>query len=230
QVTRFPADAFGVAVFTNDDTFGTLFKEVIKFRLVDEVLGLEPVDWNSRYQAEVTAGSPSTSVPSPPSNTSLPLPLAALAGTYRSPGYGADIELCATTLTPPHSPACAALVAALNATFPAELAATDLVWAWDKLAVSYVTLSHFAGPLFNVTGWLAIPTQNASAPYWAYDAGLGGNVAEFAIEAGRVVGFGMRGGIWVAGERGDGDPFEGEPQGETVEERSEVWYDAIRKQ
>lgn len=39
----------GIAVITNDDIFGPLLKEVIKFRIADEALGLEPVDWDSRF-------------------------------------------------------------------------------------------------------------------------------------------------------------------------------------
>jgi hypothetical protein len=65
------------------------------------------------------------------------------------------------------------------------------------------------------------PTGNASAPFWAYNS-VGG-VAEFAVDAGKVAGFGMRGGVWGAAE------FVDDPQGETVEERSEVWYKAVKK-
>ncbi|KAJ7655903.1 hypothetical protein B0H17DRAFT_1265352, partial [Mycena rosella] len=215
-------------VFTNDDTFGTLLKEIIKFRIVDEVLGLSPVDWDSRYKASVVAGDSDT--PAPPNSTApLPFPLAVLEGPYRCPGYGADINLCQASPGLSRSANCTSLVANLNSTFPAELAAADLVWAWDKLAATYVTLSHFSGAVFNVTGWIANPTGNASAPFWASDAGLEGNVAEFVVSAAGVVGFGIRGGIWVAGSRGDANPMEGALQGATVEEKSEVWYDAVEK-
>ncbi|KAJ7910142.1 hypothetical protein B0H13DRAFT_1482137, partial [Mycena leptocephala] len=46
QITRFPADGAGIAVLTKDD-FGELMKEVIKFRIIDEIFGLNPVDWDS---------------------------------------------------------------------------------------------------------------------------------------------------------------------------------------
>ncbi|KAJ7474462.1 beta-lactamase/transpeptidase-like protein [Mycena galericulata] len=229
QVTRFPNDGFGVAVLTNDDAFGTYFKEVIKFRIIDEVLGLQPVDWNTRYQAEAMAGSLSVEPTPPKSNATLPFPLTTVLGTYQNLGYGADVELCSAI---PQSDNCTALVGKLNSTFPAELAAADLVWVWEKFGASYVGLSHFDGPIFNVSGWIAMPTSNSSSPFWGYDAGFEGNVAEFDVDTarGQVIGFGIRGGIWVAGVRGDGDPSEGEPQGKTVEERSEVWYQAISGQ
>lgn len=60
------------------------------------------------------------------------------------------------------------------------------------------------------------PIGNASVPFWAYDSGLEGNIAEFVVIKGSVNGFGMKGGIWGAGT------VEGEPEGQTVEERSEV--------
>jgi hypothetical protein len=47
-VTRYPFDGVGVAIMTNDDAFGPLLKEIIKFRIADEAFKLEPVDWNSR--------------------------------------------------------------------------------------------------------------------------------------------------------------------------------------
>ncbi|KAJ7635884.1 beta-lactamase/transpeptidase-like protein, partial [Mycena rosella] len=217
-VTRFPNDGFGVAVFTNDDTFGVQFKEIIKFRIVDEVLGLSPVDWDSRYKASVAAGDSDT--PAPPKSTApLPFPLAPWLRRRYQPLPGLP------RLS--RSANCTSLVANLNSTFPAELAAADLVWAWDKSFVTYVALSHFSGAVFNVTGWIASPTGNVSAPFWASDSGLEGNVAEFVVSAAGVVGFGIRGGIWGAGNRGNADPMEGALQGATVEEKSEVWYDAV---
>ncbi len=48
-----------------------------------------------------------------------------------------------------------------------------------------------------------------------------GFTTEFVVEKGKVAGFGMRGGIWGAGT------VEGDPTGKTVEERSEVWYEAV---
>ncbi|KAJ6620374.1 hypothetical protein B0H10DRAFT_1791968 [Mycena sp. CBHHK59/15] len=48
EITRFPNDGFGVAVLTNDDPLGMLLMEAIKYRIVDEILGLDVIDWNSR--------------------------------------------------------------------------------------------------------------------------------------------------------------------------------------
>jgi hypothetical protein len=44
-----PFDNLGVAILTNDALFGGAIGDVIKWRLFDDALGLERVDWNSRY-------------------------------------------------------------------------------------------------------------------------------------------------------------------------------------
>jgi hypothetical protein len=36
------------ASLTNDDAFRPVMKEIIKYRLADEIFGLQLVDWNSR--------------------------------------------------------------------------------------------------------------------------------------------------------------------------------------
>ncbi|KAF7338713.1 Beta-lactamase class penicillin binding protein [Mycena sanguinolenta] len=183
QITRLPEDVAGVAVFTNED-LGEFTSYIIKYRIIDAILGMDPVDWDSRYKAEVQQAASALGglVPGPP-NASLPFELSAAQGNYRNLGYGPDITLCAPSAG---SPNCTALLATLNNTFPEALAQADLVWAWDTLIATYVLLKHFDGALFNVTAFVPEPTGNAS-----------------------------RGGIWGAGDT------IGEPQGPTVEDRSE---------
>ncbi|KAF7348644.1 Beta-lactamase domain-containing protein [Mycena venus] len=228
QITRFPDDNLGIAVLTNDDTFGYRLKEVIKFRIVDAAFGLEPVDWSFRFQAIIAASAIAPPTTPAPPNATLPVPITALAKIYSSPGYGADIELCAVLASVGHSASrtCGSLIQQLNSTFPDQLVGADLVWAWGKLSASYIALRHFDAGVFNLTGWIALPTVNdASTPFWAYDAGLegldAGLTAEFDLHKGKAVGFGIRGGIWGAGT------VEDEPMGKTIRERSEVWYVAV---
>ncbi|KAK7054310.1 hypothetical protein VNI00_003503 [Paramarasmius palmivorus] len=47
RVARLPFDNIGVAVLTNDDDLGPIFNDIIKYRLIDEALGLEPFDWDT---------------------------------------------------------------------------------------------------------------------------------------------------------------------------------------
>jgi hypothetical protein len=49
QISRLPFDNVGVAVLTNDNLYGPYIMEIIRWRLLDEAIGLEPVDWSSRY-------------------------------------------------------------------------------------------------------------------------------------------------------------------------------------
>ncbi|KAF7338793.1 Beta-lactamase class penicillin binding protein [Mycena sanguinolenta] len=233
QITRFPIDGFGIAVLTNDDTFGSVMLEVVKYRVIDSFFGLDPVDWNTRYQTAIAESEVPPPVTTAPANATQPLPISALARTYRNLGYGADIELCAVVNAGPDaSPACKTLAQQLNSTFPDQLAGVDLVWVWPWGNVgtgasyigsgdSYYGATHFNGGVYNLTAWTALPTVNdSSTPFWAYPAGTNpGLTAEFDIntQKGTVAGFGLRG-IWGAGT------VEAEPMGKSVEERSEVWY------
>ncbi|KAJ7766324.1 hypothetical protein DFH07DRAFT_1013571 [Mycena maculata] len=46
--TRIPTQDLGVAVLSNDQSFGTQIMEAIKFRILDEALKLQVVDWSGR--------------------------------------------------------------------------------------------------------------------------------------------------------------------------------------
>jgi CubicO group peptidase (beta-lactamase class C family) len=85
-----PDDGIGVLVLTN--TSSSLMAPVVAYRVLDELLGLEPFDWFSEYKARFDAimsgmrearGARHV-VPDAP----LPRPLEAYAGQYEHPGYG----------------------------------------------------------------------------------------------------------------------------------------------
>ena len=85
-----PDHGIGVAVMTN--TSSSLMAPVVAYRMLDELLGLEPFDWFSIFKARfdaVTTGirevrAARRVVPDAP----LPRPLSAYAGEYEHPGYG----------------------------------------------------------------------------------------------------------------------------------------------
>jgi CubicO group peptidase (beta-lactamase class C family) len=85
-----PDDGIGVAVMTN--TSSSAMAPVVAYRVLDELLGLEPFDWFTEYKARYDAligGSREVRgarrvVPGAP----LPRPLDAYAGQYDHPGYG----------------------------------------------------------------------------------------------------------------------------------------------
>ena len=85
-----PDDGIGVAVMTN--TSSSLMAPVVAYRVLDELLGLEPLDWFSSYKPWFDtlqtgmreARGARRVVPDAP----LPRPLEAYAGEYEHPGYG----------------------------------------------------------------------------------------------------------------------------------------------
>jgi CubicO group peptidase (beta-lactamase class C family) len=85
-----PDDGIGVAVMTN--TSSSAMAPVVAYRVLDELLGLEPLDWFSDFKPRfdtIMAGMREARavrrvVPDAP----LPRPLDAYVGGYQHPGYG----------------------------------------------------------------------------------------------------------------------------------------------
>ena len=85
-----PDDGIGVAVMTN--TSSSAMAPVVAYRVLDELLGLESLDWFSSFKARYDAATGGIReargarrvVPDAP----LPRPLEAYAGEYQHPGYG----------------------------------------------------------------------------------------------------------------------------------------------
>jgi CubicO group peptidase (beta-lactamase class C family) len=98
-----PDDGIGVAVMTN--TSSSALAPVLAYRVLDELLGLEPVDWFStfkaRYDAALAGFREARGARRVVSGAPLPRPLAAYAGEYQHPGYGTlTITAERDTLTP----------------------------------------------------------------------------------------------------------------------------------
>ncbi|KAI5886361.1 beta-lactamase/transpeptidase-like protein [Schizophyllum commune H4-8] len=86
QIIRFPNEKFGLAVLVNDDTYGTQMHEVIKWRIVDAHLGLQPIDWSGRAKSRLLKAREEKPKLLPrPENATLP---SGLDGRYDNPGYG----------------------------------------------------------------------------------------------------------------------------------------------
>ena len=98
-----PDDGIGVAVMTN--TSSSAMAPVVAYRVLDELLGLEPVDWFSSFKPRFDAGTAGIReargarrvVP----GAARPRPLDAYAGQYDHPGYGTlTITVDGDTLRP----------------------------------------------------------------------------------------------------------------------------------
>ncbi|KAJ7448276.1 beta-lactamase/transpeptidase-like protein [Mycena galericulata] len=175
QITRIPSQNLGVAVLSNDESFGTEIVEAIKFRILDKALKLEPVvDWSSRFKSLIVAGLKGRTIPTPrPENATLPsVPFADLAGKYWDAGYG-TIEWClvapeAQSLPPP-SDSCRRIVEEIPTALPDVLdpKIPTLLAKWDGIGLAYASLAHYEHNTFNLSAFSSIPTGNSSdRPYW----------------------------------------------------------------
>ncbi|KAF9463774.1 beta-lactamase/transpeptidase-like protein [Collybia nuda] len=217
-IARLPFPNLGVAVLSNDHTYGGFITEIIKYRLLDEALGLKRVDWNGRYKAGIKAPNEVKRPidPSPP-----PVDFSALAGTYNNHSYG-KIELCLVSNNTSLSGACQALLSKAPRVLPGgvELEIPTFLGEFNGMGMMYISISHFDGSLFNVTGLNSIATRDQAEPYWVFKYPTPSNIyAEFAVDD-PDFGFGLTG-IWGPG-RGVLSP-----RGDTVRERAEVWFDKI---
>ncbi|RDB16293.1 Gigasin-6 [Hypsizygus marmoreus] len=172
------ATGLGIAVFSNDADGGVVL-EAVKWRIVDELFGLEPIDWYSRYVKEEAeyyeqkrnSTVPPPSVPSPP-----PLPLTTMQSrVFEHPTYG-HLRFCYV------SPALYAIRIAHNSTntttstnttmgdtaeiecssvlahpttqliledTPPEL--PTLIASFKRTFATHMRLTHWSGGLFNVS-------------------------------------------------------------------------------
>ncbi|TRM62338.1 beta-lactamase/transpeptidase-like protein [Schizophyllum amplum] len=228
SITRLPWDNIGVAVLTNDDYYGFDIHELVKYYLIDEALGLEKIDWNTRLMEKVRKAyhdrrvQPRPSSPAPPS-----VDFAALEGTYRSLAYG-TYELC---YLGPDARASAGGSDCNDMRKDAHLRLPGWVDAdrptflmqWDKVWTSHLKLDHFDGNVFNVTILQSTPTNAASQPYWVDQSEATASrsgYAQFVVDDG-AVSFGLTGGFWGAGAGVDS------PQGEGIRGKAEIWFDRL---
>lgn len=99
EVNFLPNDSLGVAVLTNLN--GTSTRDFIPFMIYDRLLGLQPIDWSSRYKEQADRARArqdsvrARDVASRVANTTPSHPLTDYAGVYNHPGYG-DIRIAVT--------------------------------------------------------------------------------------------------------------------------------------
>ncbi|KAJ7144729.1 beta-lactamase/transpeptidase-like protein, partial [Mycena crocata] len=165
-ISRLPHDNIGVVVLSNDDN-GVRIMEPVKFRIIDELLGLEPVDWAGRYNESIAKGirdnQAVTPRPTPPV-----LPSSAFAdmeGTFNHPAYGVLAPCYVRSESQSQSPdvhsqssPCAATLAhsvvhtILNASEPTpEIPIDTLIAPFKRTFSTHLRLAHFAGNLFNAS-------------------------------------------------------------------------------
>ncbi|KAJ7579245.1 beta-lactamase/transpeptidase-like protein [Mycena floridula] len=223
QITRFPFDNFGIAVFSNDDNFGSSLIEIVKYRVIDSVFGLEPIDWDTRMKAEALEqfnDAQSRVVPRPSDPSASSGDFVNLAGKYHNSGYG-DIELC--LVSAPHSASCRDTLREASTILPGidQDSPSTFLARWDRFWSSHLLLQHFDGNLFNMSA-LASRMIPRTREFWTDHVSRDQIITagfDFASN-GQVAGFGFTG-IWGAGAGIRG------PDGDTAEERAEVWFEKV---
>ncbi|KAJ7096105.1 beta-lactamase/transpeptidase-like protein [Mycena epipterygia] len=208
QVTRFPSESLGIAVLSNDENLGSGIIESVKYRIIDDVLQLEAIDWPARYRAKYAKAVPPPTIPRDKNADPPSVPYTALAGSYTHPAYG-TLELCLFSADAAVNGSCTEIASQLPGVI--DPGVPTLVAKWDTLATNYIQLSHYSGNKFNVT-----PLQSyvRMSPPWVWK--MPRMEAEFEMDGGDV-GFAISG-IW--GEGAGVAP----PEGRTVQERAEVWF------
>ncbi|KAF9524480.1 beta-lactamase/transpeptidase-like protein [Crepidotus variabilis] len=168
QVARLPEDNLGVISMSNDDVGGPLM-ESVKWRIIDDALGLQKIDWNSRYEKvwndyleKARKHTPRPKNPEVSRSTLVSL----TSHTFGHPTYG-TLKPCfvpgsvlpfpENTLMLPEQPHCTdflslpptqRLLADTNLTSPTFLIPFDVGFA------THLLLKHFDGNIFNLTAVL----------------------------------------------------------------------------
>lgn len=112
QVSYLPDDMLGIAVVSNDDAVGSQLQSIVKWHIIDKILGLQAIDWNERrvhtpkidgvlnswafrlksaYLAAFPGPQPTRR--QSPTHPTVVDSFHQLAGRYYDPGYG-PVELC----------------------------------------------------------------------------------------------------------------------------------------
>jgi hypothetical protein len=220
HIARLPALGIGIFLGFNDDG-GHLVHTPIMYRLLDDLLGLEPIDWEERL---ITAARKAPShIPIPVNPRPIPA-IASLAGTYFDKGYGSLqiqkfdnpdkwdqsflSEYAPGTTARSYSEAITKVVSTqggMSSTKPLLFAHTG------KLFVSAYVYTHFDGTIFNVS---MINIKQNKAGELAASSG-GSCLAVFVESEGK--GLGMLENFW--GGRHGKKVVE-----ENVEAEAEVWF------
>ncbi|KAH8826433.1 beta-lactamase/transpeptidase-like protein [Flagelloscypha sp. PMI_526] len=224
-VSRLPNKKFGVAVLSNSHEYGAFLVQIIKWRLIDAALGMDPIDWESRFKtfiAQQFTSMPTPTIPRPvyPPTASM----SSIQGTYHNPAYGA-VEFC--YLPPGYSVSVTNTSSCQNVMQDVPLDGINrqginlVVKREDSPVSTHWIVSLWTGNVWNVTSANFFPVSNGSSEYWKLFGSATGTVTLSVNSSSLVDGFGITGGFWDAGE-GVVDP-----QGSSVRERSEVWFDKV---
>jgi hypothetical protein len=196
-----PSRRFAMFIHANDDNMGYLILNTIAYRLLDDLLELEPVDWESRF-LDSYFQPPASGAPSRPESP-LPAPQEQdVVGQYTHKAYGS-----------------------INFTKD-DSSQSEYAAAYPRAFVAKIELNRFSGPVFNWTAIASYPVKpptGASSTNEVVSIQQGGASVHVCPR-----GLGWFGDVWGQGPSvptaKQADP---DMPCEVVEEQAEVWFDKI---
>ncbi|GAV99348.1 beta-lactamase transpeptidase-like protein [Lentinula edodes] len=250
QVTRFPNDNLGIVVLSNDEDFGTEIHQIVIRRIADEILGLDPLDWKIRLQAQrqkFNAEIVKMALPRPEAPHLPTAPIASMEGaSFMHPTYGL-LQPCYIepgsnqSYRSPHSE-CTRIVTdevtqeiiksplSHNSTLEDTLAIPTLIIPYNGFFVTHIMLRHFCGNLFNGSiiwsNWVVREKEG----YHQNNENVGKDIIigfdnRFEVEWVHETksargGLAFKGGFWGKGKKAKA------PMG-TGKESAEVWFGKV---
>lgn len=173
EIMRLPDAGVAVAVLTNGASSIT---DYICWHIVDQLLGLEPIDWSQEVLAASLPSFGIPAYPSPPAVNVTPpsVPFDSIAGSYTDAGYGTVnltlMNATAMATDPVYTPLFVGPDLPINLTGP--------VWVADinKFFGSKLVFTHFDGDFFNATAMYVrgnVSTVLGPAPVVVTGDGIG---------------------------------------------------------
>ncbi|KAF9005373.1 beta-lactamase/transpeptidase-like protein [Hymenopellis radicata] len=227
QISRFPNDNLGLVLLSNDEDAYGLY-DAVKWRIVEDVLQLPHIDWDSRFRKEnadsVTEAKrkavsrPQT--PQPPSS-----PFTDMQGTFSHPTYGSfspcyvahpSTRRCQSLLAHPVSQR---LLSDINDNVP------TLLVPFKRTFTTHILLRHFDGNFFNASMiWSNYDVRKAEGHAGAEGHLLVGMDERFEVEwveDSVGLGWAFKGNFW--GKQGD----DAQSPGGVGRSSAEVWFDLV---
>lgn len=196
----------GIVLIFNDEYGARLLIDPIIYRVLDDILGLDPIDWEDRTWKSLLPNSSKTVDP-PAEQRPAPNP-DKITGSYHDPGYG-SLNISTFDNFPDFELTSSELLAAFE-NFNPDAPKPTYVALMSNVFSRGLILTHFDGPMFNATR-IEIATKLEDGKAIPI---LHGSYTAVFVEG---VGVGMFGNFW--------DGIEGRDAVEDgVEAEAEVWF------
>ena len=148
------------------------------------------------------------------------LSLGAFTGTYADAGYG-SLALCSPSSASSYCAEVQSNFSIVDRVQGTSNPSGDLLAAWPLVMASHVRLRHQEGSIFGIYTTSLYPNGYGkdTTPFETGGVDMPAGFAEFMIEDGYVVGFGVSGLVGRVTERAR--------KYKSVRDRAEVWFDRV---